>query len=150
LDPWSAYYRQIIWEHATANIRASPWFGIGLNDWVRPSWMTPSVDCFWLVIGLTAGFPAIGFLVAAILLLLARVHAGRAFVEDAQRRRMRLGWTVAVLALCMQAFTVHYWGAMNSFFFFILGLGAWMSDSRSGLRPKAIRRRSVGDLARIR
>jgi hypothetical protein len=58
-----------------------------------------------------------------------------------EERRARLGWTAAVLALCMQACTVHYWGAMHSFFYFMLGLGAWMvSISRHPMR--------LGDAAR--
>ena len=137
LNHWTAYYRLLIWEYATANISASPLFGIGLNDWERPAWMPPSVDSFWLVVALTGGFPAVTALVVAVVLLLARVHVRRGFVEATERWQTRFGWTVAVLALCMQALTTHYWGAMHSFFFFVLGLGAWMSDSKKGLMPKA-------------
>jgi hypothetical protein len=63
-----------------------------------------------------------------------------------------------VLALCMQAFTVHYWGAMYAVFFFVLGLGAWLTDDenresvRSTAKPQA--RRGVvtarsGSIARL-
>jgi hypothetical protein len=81
--------------------------------------------------------PTISFLTIGILLMLWRVHTMR-IPETDERRRARFGWTVALLALCLQAFTVHYWGAMNSFFFFVLGLGAWISDSRNGLAPEAV------------
>ena len=44
----TAYWRSLIFEYGTANVWASPVFGIGLNDWVRPYWMgTSSVDNFW-------------------------------------------------------------------------------------------------------
>jgi uncharacterized protein with PQ loop repeat len=131
LDPWTAYYRQIIWEYVTANVEASPLFGIGLNDWARPSWMTSSVDSFWLVVSLFGGIPPIIFIVAAIALLILRINA-KCVVQDALRRPMRVGWTAAILVLCVQAFTVHYWGSMHSFFFFVVGLGAWMTDSKGG------------------
>ena len=39
----------------------------------------------------------------------------------------------------MQAFTVHYWGAMYAIFFFVLGLGAWLTDgeTRQAVRSPA-------------
>jgi hypothetical protein len=127
LDQWTAYYRLLIWEHASANILQNPLFGIGLNDWVRPRWMPPSVDCYWLVVGLIGGLPAVGFVVTFIVALLAQVHRRRE-AEPPERWQTRYAWTAGVLALCLMAFTVHYWGAMHSFFFFILGSGAWMVD----------------------
>ena len=132
LDYWTAYYRLLIWEHATTNIANSPWVGIGLNPWVRPSWMPPSIDSFWLVYALLAGLPMVIMLACGILLLLWRVNKRAALVAPQQWQRVRLGWTVALLAISLQAFTVHYWGAMNSFFFFLVGMGAWMTDAKAG------------------
>jgi hypothetical protein len=137
LNQWTAYYRLLIWEHASATIAANALFGIGLNDWVRPAWMPSSVDCFWLVVALTGGIPAIALVAAATVLILFRAQVVHAtLIEASERRRARLGWAVAVLSLCVQAFTVHYWGAMQSFFFFVLGLGVWLTDSRAGLLPR--------------
>jgi hypothetical protein len=129
LDPWTAYYRLYIWEYATMNIMEHPIFGIGLNDWVRPAWMPTSVDSLWLTIMLLGGVPTLVFLVIGIVLLMIRVHAQGADAETRERWKARFGWTAAVLALCMQAFTVHYWGAMHGVFFFVLGLGAWLTDA---------------------
>jgi hypothetical protein len=128
LDPWTAYYRVLIWENAFIDLASSPLFGAALDAWTRPPWMTASVDSFWLVTALSAGLPAVAMLAAMILIMIKRVHARSAAGESRQRWAARFGWTVAVLALCLQAFTVHYWGSMNSFFFFILGMGAWMTD----------------------
>lgn len=133
LNHWTAYYRLLIWENATTNIMGSPIFGIGLNDWTRPDWMPPSVDSFWLFVALTGGIPAVSGLMGAVVYLLARVHVRRGFRETMGRWQTRFGWNVAVFSLCVQGLTVHYWGAMHAFFFFVLGLGAWMSDSKEGL-----------------
>jgi hypothetical protein len=138
LDHWTAYYRLLIWEYASNNIAENPYFGIGLNDWARPRWMPPSVDSYWLVIAMMGGLPAITFLVAFVLILLARVHQRIDRAESVERWRMRFAWTAAVLALCLQAFTVHYWGAMHSFFFFVLGSGAWMANAKEGLSLRRV------------
>lgn len=132
LDHWTAYYRILIWENAAGDIARSPLFGIPLNSWTRPQWMTGSVDSFWLNTALLGGLPAVGFMMAGILILMKRVHTWRG-PETRARWAARYGWTATMLALALQAFTVHYWGSMNSLFFFLVGLGAWVTDSRDGL-----------------
>lgn len=133
LDSWTAYYRVLIWQNAYVDLVNSPLFGGPLNAWTRPAWMTGSVDSFWLVTALSGGLPTVGFVALAAVLLLRKVHQPTGLRETSERWRARYGWTAAVLALCFQAFTVHYWGSMHSLFFFILGMGAWMTDSRNGL-----------------
>jgi hypothetical protein len=137
LDPWTAYYRVLIWENAFVDLARSPLFGAALDAWTHPPWMTASVDSFWLVMALSAGLPAVAMIAAAILSLMRRVHATSVAGETKERWAARFGWTVAVLALVLQAFTVHYWGSMNSFFFFVLGMGAWMTDSTANVREPA-------------
>jgi hypothetical protein len=130
LDAWTAYYRVLIWHYAMMNISDNPIFGLGLTEWVRPSWMPTSVDCLWLTLMLLGGIPTLGLLVTGIVLLMRRVHGQpQAESETRQTWQARFGWTATVLALCFQAFTVHYWGAMHAVFFFVLGLGAWLTDS---------------------
>jgi hypothetical protein len=134
LDSWTAYYRVLIWQNAFVDLANHPLLGVALNAWTRPKWMTGSVDAFWLVTALTAGLPTAALLAAMVVQLLRKVHARTPGMRETRERWLcRFGWTAAVLALCMQAFTVHYWGAMHSLFFFVLGMGAWMSDSRYGL-----------------
>jgi hypothetical protein len=146
LDPWTAYYRILIWENAFVDLTRSPMFGAPLNAWTRPEWMTASVDSYWLVMALSAGLPTVATIGLMVVLLVKRVHARGTVGETRERWQARFGWTAAVLALCLQAFTVHYWGSMNSLFFFILGMGAWMTDSASGLeRPM----KSAGDAKRV-
>ena len=133
LDSWTAYYRVLIWHNALIDLANHPMFGAALNAWTRPAWMTGSVDSFWLVTALAGGLPTVSCVALAVVLLLTKVHRATGLRETRERWQARYGWTAAVLALCFQAFTVHYWGSMHSLFFFILGMGAWMSDSRNGL-----------------
>jgi hypothetical protein len=133
LDSWTAYYRVLIWQNAFVDLTNHPLFGVALNAWTRPKWMTSSVDAFWLVTALSGGLPTTALLGLMLVTLLKKVHAPTGLRETRERWLCRFGWTAAVLALCLQAFTVHYWGSMHSLFFFILGMGAWMTDSRSGL-----------------
>ena len=58
-DPWTGYYRMLIWEYGLENVWGSPWVGIGLADWERPKWMYSStIDAYWLVLALRTGIPA--------------------------------------------------------------------------------------------
>ena len=63
----TAYWRLHIWNFGSAEVWRNPLFGIGLNDWARPSWMwTASVDNFWLLTAMRYGIPAFLLLVAGI------------------------------------------------------------------------------------
>ncbi len=136
LDSWTAYYRVLIWQNAFIDLSNNPLFGAALNAWTRPSWMTGSVDSFWLVTALSGGLPTALLVGLAVILALLGVHRRRpGFHETRERWQCRFGWTAAILGLCLQAFTVHYWGSMHSMFFFLLGMGAWMADSSYGLVP---------------
>ena len=42
----SAYNRIIIFEYGSAEVMRNPIFGIGLGDWIRPVWMSDSMDNF--------------------------------------------------------------------------------------------------------
>jgi O-antigen ligase len=135
LDHWTAYYRILIWQNAGRDVLDHPWLGVAIDAWTRPQWMTGSVDSFWLSLALIGGLPTVTLLGAGLLSMLLRVQARRGFSETPQRRSARLAWTATMLALTVQAFTVHYWGSMDAFFFFLLGMGAWMAESREGLVP---------------
>ena len=129
LDPWTGYYRVMIWTYGMDTVAQYPIFGIGLGDWVRPDWMFSStVDAFWLVIAMTTGVPALLFLVGALFLLARNVHKPRFRPLDIQTKQLRLAWTFALFALSLAGFTVHYWNAIHGYFFFICGIAGWMAD----------------------
>lgn len=130
-DSWTGFYRLQIWEHGLNNVWANPWIGIGLAEWDRPKWMVSStVDTFWLVTAMRGGIPGFLILVFAIGFL-ARAAVVRG-IENPDRdvRRLATGWMMSLIALCLIACTVHYWNALNAFFFFFLGLGGCFADPK--------------------
>ena len=130
LDPWTGFYRLLIWQHGLENVARSPLFGIGLGDWTREFWMaSDSVDAFWLVIMMRMGVPALAMLMLAITLLLIAVHNQRIAMTK-EIRRLVIAWTFSMIALSLAGCTVHYWNNIHAYFFFLLGLMAWVGDPR--------------------
>ena len=124
-SPQSAYNRTIIWDYGSAEVARQPLFGIGLGDWIRPSWMSDSMDNFWLLTAVRYGLPALVFLVAAIVLI-ATAQA-RAVANDKDINRHRMGWLAIIVGLAVSGITVHFWNAMFAYFFFLIGTGVWMT-----------------------
>jgi hypothetical protein len=130
LDPWTGFYRLLIWEHGLNNVAMAPMTGIGLKDWVREWWMaSDSVDAFWLVIMMRMGVPALALLVLAMTLLLVAIHQQKVGMTK-EIRRLVIAWTFSVLALSLAGCTVHYWNNLHAYFFFTLGMMAWVGDSK--------------------
>ncbi|MEM9581330.1 MAG: O-antigen ligase family protein, partial [Pseudomonadota bacterium] len=122
----NAFWRGIIFEWGMKSVWAHPILGIGLNDWVRPSFMVgSSVDNFWLLTAMRYGIPAFACLVAGYVWVLVALMR-RDFHSDAVLTQFRLAWVFTFLGLSFTLCTVHVWGAMYSFTFFILGAGVWM------------------------
>ena len=66
----TAFYRQLIWTYGSQSVWAHPWFGIGYEEYERPSWMVSgSIDAHWLFLAVRSG------LVVALSLLIATVMA---------------------------------------------------------------------------
>jgi O-antigen ligase len=134
-DPWTGYYRMLIWEHGLENLWTSPWIGIGTADWERPKWMASStIDAYWLVLPLRAGIPALFLLVTGIGLIGYRVVKRGRNSLDGLRRRMSAGWMMSLVAICLLGATVHFWNVPHALFYFFLGLGGALAD------PKALKR----------
>lgn len=148
-SPHNAYYRTAINEWGLYNILGSfehnippsIWFGVGLNDWVRPGWMhASSVDNFWLVNALRYGVPGFFLLALGFAAILIRV-ALRNFRTDPELERIRLAWMFTFLGLIFSLLSVHIWSATFSFVFFLLGAGAWLifaqPNETEGAAPEA-------------
>lgn len=134
-SPWNAYFRALIFEYGISNVWAHPWLGIGLTaDWVRPSWMPPSVDNFWLVQAMRYGIP--GLLLLAIgFFRPIWVIARRNFDSDLPLWRQRRAWVFLFIGQALALSTVHIWSTLFSFMFFMFGAGMWFLTARPKEEP---------------
>lgn len=131
LDPWTGYYRLLIWEYGMATVLAHPLLGIGLADWERPHWMySETVDAFWLVIAMRTGLPGIALILAAVALVVAAVWRASDRCAPRSVRQIARGWIIALVAMSLAAATVHLWNVVHTYFFFFLGLAGWIADPR--------------------
>ncbi len=130
----NAYWRGIIFEWGVANvlgsvekgIQGSPIFGLGMGDWVRPSFMySGSMDNFWLVMAVRYGIPGFLFLSIGYAIVIARVMR-RDFTADPVLIQIRRAWVFTFLGLTFTLCTVHVWGSVYSFIFFIFAAGIWL------------------------
>jgi hypothetical protein len=123
-NPASGYWRLHIWTYGSAEVLRHPLFGIGLNDWTRPSWLaSDSVDNFWLLTAMRYGLPGVLLLLGGIVANLARIL--RQELPD-DLRTVRTGYAVALIAVLMALMTVHIWGATMTLVLFYAGAGCWL------------------------
>lgn len=125
----TAYYRSIIFEWGMINVWDNPIFGLGLRDWVRPSYMrSGSMDNFWLVMAVRYGIP--GFLMIALGYADALFRVGRRkLTPGTTQSDLRLGWMIMFLGLSFTLVTVHVWTSVYSFVFFLLASGLWIASA---------------------
>lgn len=128
----NAYWRGIIFDWGMMNIFGSEnipparMFGIGLNDWVRPSFMhSGSMDNFWLVTGVRYGLPGLFLLVVGYVATLIGVGR-RDFTGDETMLNLRRAWMFIFMGLSFTLVTVHVWTSIYSYVFFLFGAGVWM------------------------
>lgn len=122
----AAWNRILIFEYGTQNLYANPVFGIGLNDWARPSWMVSSVDNFWLATGMRHGFPALILLLGSIFVLMIQI--GRKVIHDESIAGMRVGVNMSLIGTLFIGATVHLWGPVYIWLWFFLGASIWLLD----------------------
>jgi hypothetical protein len=138
-SPTTAFYRTRIFDYGMDNVWANPLFGIGLNDWVRPSWMVVrSVDNFWLLTTMRHGLP--GFLPLAVAWIALMWKISRLKIpEGSDLFWIRRGYMFMMLGLTFSLCTVHIWGAVYSLVFCLMGMGVWLLDARidDGTDPAA-------------
>jgi hypothetical protein len=125
LSKETAYARIHIFEWGMNNVWKNPYFGIGMNEWERPSWKSASMDNFWLLTTVRYGIP--GFL------LLASAYAST--VWSAMRRdlgdsgptwQFRRAWIFLQVGMILTLCTVDVWSTALSYVFFLFGSGAWL------------------------
>ena len=123
----TAYYRSIIIDWGLVNVWNSPFFGLGLKDWVRPHYMhSASVDNFWLVVAMRYGIP--GFILITLGYIDAIYRVGRRKLQTGTVvSNLRLAWMITFVGLSFTLTTVHVWTSMYSYVFFLLGAGLWIA-----------------------
>lgn len=131
----SAYNRILIFDHGMKNIMANPWLGLGMNDWVRPSFMSSSTDNFWLLIAMRYGIP--GFALFAIAVFLIMRRASLVPLTDPLDRACRAGFLTAMGGLIISGGTVDYWKGMLAFMMFFIGSGVWLFSGGANSTPPA-------------
>lgn len=134
----TAYMRLHIFDYGSAEALRHPWLGIGYGDWLRPSWMPPSVDNFWLLTAMRYGMPA-SFGIIAVMVYMALRIGGMAATIPIRDAGRAWGFTLAGFALV--GCTVHFWNATFVLFFFFLGSGNWIfSQKKMGCDSPRLRR----------
>jgi hypothetical protein len=128
----NAYWRAIIFEWGMKNVWMHPLFGLGMNDWLRPSFMkSGSMDNFWLVMAVRYGI--LGFLTVALAYALGLwAVMRRKLGGDARLLAQRRAWVFTFLGLAFTLSTVHVWTNIYSFVFFLFGAGLWLTEAVPG------------------
>jgi hypothetical protein len=131
----NAYWRALIFEWGMINVRGNPVFGIGLNDWIRPHFMNSgSMDNFWLVMAVRYGIP--GFLLVVVGYAIGVFRIARAKLDrDTQTAQLRRAWMITFVGLAFTLCTVHVWGNIYSFVFFLFGSGIWLIGAGAAAGP---------------
>jgi hypothetical protein len=128
-DPRSGWWRLHIWNYGSASVMNNPIFGIGLDIYEKPSWLTDSVDNFWLLMAMRHGL--VGFLFLAIGVAFHIRSIVKAKVLDPLGHRIQNGYMITLVGLIFTLATVHVWGSMNVMVMFFLGAGSFLYNSPS-------------------
>jgi hypothetical protein len=129
-DPASYWFRWLIFQFAWASAMNNQLFGVGLNQWERPSWMPASIDDFWLAIAVQHGLPAASLILLTVFLIFLPVSFKKGL--DDKLIAYRTGFLITLAGFILAAFTVAFWDATYVLFFFLLGSGLWMLDVKAG------------------
>ena len=124
-SPETAFGRLIIWDGGSAAALSYPWFGTG-GPWEHPTWMSDSMDMFWLYNAVVYGLPAAVSIALATVLILRKL--GRLQTNDLRLASYRAGMVIAIAGLSLAGWAVHYWNALYVLFMFLLGSGLWMLE----------------------
>ncbi len=122
LNSVSSYNRVLIWEYGTKSVAKHPWFGIGYAEFERPSWMSASMDHFWLLVAVRFGLlPSVLIGLATALAVMGLARASMLPASPADKRALR----AVAISLGVFAFgivSVALWLAPHIWFFMLIGL----------------------------
>lgn len=123
-NPQTGWARTTIFEYGIAEVWRHPFFGIGMNEWIRPWWFGPSVDNFWLLMAMRYGLPALLFLWVGLAVHAIQIMSRKGLTE--QDAGCRSGYIIAWTGVFFILGTVHIWGSTAIFIMTYIGAGAWI------------------------
>ncbi|WP_438727176.1 O-antigen ligase family protein [Parasphingorhabdus sp. DH2-15] len=134
LNPATGRFRTLIWQYAGDVALQNPWLGIGHEEYARPDWMgTGSIDAHYLFMALTYGMPSailyFSLAIAIIYLLCRRAAASHTTLA----RNGYMAMTTCLTVTLILMFTVTFWGAILSWFNFMLGAALALVTWRKNL-----------------
>lgn len=136
LNTVSAYNRVLIWRFGSENVANNPFFGIGYDDWDRPSWMSWttsfSVDNFWLLFAMRFGVPASALIMLAVALAVLFIGKKSLNMSPVDARLMR-GIGIALVVFAFGAISVSLW--LNALVWFSMLTGVAVSLGTQPFHP---------------
>lgn len=133
-DPQTAAYRQAIWQWGTFNVANHPWIGLGYYPWIRPNWMTLSVDNHFLVLAMRNGLPVPLLLMLCIGYSVFTIGSNVRH-HDGASRDILVGVNMTMFILLLVSATVNYYGETNVWFMVIVGITASLSAFSTSRAP---------------
>jgi O-antigen ligase len=146
LNTVSAFNRVLIWQFGSRSVAEHPWFGIGYDDWDRPTWMqwdnSFSIDNFWLLIAMRFGLPVAVFLGIATLTAVGVLAWRSTRYQPADARLMR-GMAISLGVFALGIISVALWLIALAWFFVLVGVAVSLAYQ---LEPKPTPRLAIARL----
>ncbi|WP_420336490.1 O-antigen ligase family protein [Roseibium sp.] len=135
---YTAYLRVTLFDYGMAQVARTPLLGVGYNEWELPTWMSGSIDNYWLFIAITYGVPAfLAFFLAVVVALRGSSYAQ--FHPASTQFALRRGWCFVMISISLTLATVAIWGNMLALINFLIAAGLWMhtydAKKEGGERP---------------
>lgn len=136
LNASSSYNRVLIWRFGSRSVAEHPLFGIGFNEWERPSWMKGSMDHYWLLLSVQYGLlPTIALLVAVLLAIIALGQ--RSAREGLVDQRLLRGVAIALGVMALGLMSVAVWFSAQVWLFALMGIATSLGyANRTPQRPR--------------
>ena len=131
LDPQTGYTRLLIWKWIGKDLVASPWLGLGAQDWFRPSTLLDTVDCLWLNLAYQFGYVGLGLFLTSLVgcFFVITPRPLRQYRSEAYALPT-VSLNIALFLAFFIAFTVHFWGSAWSLVGFVMGARAGLSEAK--------------------
>lgn len=144
-SPISGEARTIHYIYGSQEVLRHPLFGVGLNNWSSPYWLSQNIDSFWLSLSVRYGLPALILTLSALIMHLLMVFRSTRLDED--ELNVRTGYMISFGCTVLMFSSVSFFSATLVFFMVFCGAGAWIYDKPHGRVPMRLRDRVVPRVA---